>query len=105
MWTGSAPGCRDFPPRQADVLFVVGTISHKVGAGAEAYPRPDGGAPIGWSPSESARAPAASYDNYATVVGIGTIMPVRVLEDRVLPRPSDGCAGKRAAPETRPDIF
>ncbi len=40
-------GLPRFSPRQADVLFVVGTISHKMAPGAETHLRPDGRAQVG----------------------------------------------------------
>ena len=101
-------GLPRFSPRQADVLFVVGTISHKM-------------APVLRRVYDQMTEPkwvvafgvctctGGFYDNYATVQGIDTILPVdvivraggghvlhaaarrheRVLEDGELARPAD----------------
>jgi len=70
-------GLPRFSPRQADVLFVVGTISHKI-------------APVLYRVYEQMCEPkwvvafgvctctGGFYDNYATVQGIDTIIPVDV---------------------------
>ena len=108
-----------FSPRQADVLFVVGTISHKL-------------APVLVRIHEQMADPkwvvafgvctctGGFYDNYATVMGIDTIMPVDVYIPGCPPRPEmvlDGLmklqdkiqdqhtTGKRSAPESRPEVF
>jgi NADH-quinone oxidoreductase subunit B len=112
-------GLPRFSPRQADVLFVVGTISHKM-------------APILERIHEQMAEPkwvvafgvctctGGFYDNYATVMGIDTIMPVDVYIPGCPPRPEsvlDGLmklqnkiqdqhtSGRRAAPEPRPESF
>lgn len=75
-----------FSPRQADVLFVVGTISHKM-------------APILVKIYEQMCEPkwvvsfgvctvsGGFYDNYATVQGIDTIIPVDIYIPGCPPRP------------------
>jgi len=77
-----------FSPRQADVLFVVGTISHKL-------------APILKRVYEQMMEPkwvvafgvctctGGFYDNYATVMGIDTIVPVDVYIPGCPPRPEN----------------
>ena len=77
-----------FSPRQADVLFVVGTISHKL-------------APILRKIYDQMTEPkwvvafgvctctGGFYDNYATVMGIDTIMPVDVYIPGCPPRPEN----------------
>ncbi|HHT9153993.1 MAG TPA: NADH-quinone oxidoreductase subunit B [Candidatus Hypogeohydataceae bacterium YC40] len=79
-------GLPRFSPRQADVLFVVGTISHKQ-------------APILKRVWEQMCEPkwvvafggctcsGGPYDNYATVQGIDTIIPVDVYIPGCPPRP------------------
>ncbi len=111
-------GLPRFSPRQADVLFVVGTISHKM-------------APVLKRIYEQMADPkwvvafgvctctGGFYDNYATVMGIDTIIPVDVYIPGCPPRPEmvlDGLmklqnkiqhqrtTGERAAPEPRPEI-
>ncbi len=75
-----------FTPRQADMLFVVGTISHKI-------------APLLKRVYEQMCEPkwvvafgvctctGGFYDNYATVQGIDTIVPVDVYIPGCPPRP------------------
>ena len=75
-----------FSPRQADVLFVVGTISHKI-------------APVLKRIYDQMTEPkwvvafgvctctGGFYDNYATVQGIDTIMPVDIYIPGCPPRP------------------
>jgi len=75
-----------FSPRQADVLWVVGTISHKL-------------APIMKTVYEQMAEPkyvvsfgacascGGPYDNYATVQGIDTIIPVDIYIAGCPPRP------------------
>ena len=79
-------GLPRFSPRQADVLFVVGTISHKI-------------APVLYRVYEQMCEPkwvvafgvctctGGFYDNYATVQGIDTIIPVDVYIPGCPPRP------------------
>ena len=79
-------GLPRFSPRQADVLFVVGTISHKM-------------APVMKRIYEQMAEPkwvvsfgvctctGGFYDNYATVMGIDTIIPVDVYIPGCPPRP------------------
>ncbi len=112
-------GLPRFSPRQADVLFVVGTISHKI-------------APVLKRIYEQMAEPkwvvafgvctctGGFYDNYATVMGIDTILPVDVYIPGCPPRPEmvlDGLmklqnkiqrqhtTGERSAPEPRPEIL
>ncbi len=77
-----------FSPRQSDVLFVVGTISHKM-------------APVLKKVYEQMCEPkwvvafgvctctGGFYDNYATVMGIDTIIPVDVYIPGCPPRPEN----------------
>ena len=77
-----------FTPRQADVLFVVGTISHKM-------------APVLKRVFDQMMEPkwvvafgvctctGGFYDNYATVMGIDTIVPVDVYIPGCPPRPEN----------------
>ena len=77
-----------FSPRQADVLFVVGTISHKI-------------APVLKRVYDQMTEPkwvvafgvctctGGFYDNYATVMGIDTIIPVDVYIPGCPPRPEN----------------
>ena len=77
-----------FSPRQADVLFVVGTISHKL-------------APVLKRIYEQMTEPkwvvafgvctctGGFYDNYATVMGIDTLIPVDVYIPGCPPRPEN----------------
>ena len=79
-------GLPRFSPRQADVLFVVGTISHKM-------------APVLKRVYEQMTEPkwvvafgvctctGGFYDNYATVQGIDTIIPVDIYIPGCPPRP------------------
>ncbi|MFQ5893349.1 MAG: NADH-quinone oxidoreductase subunit B [Nitrospinota bacterium] len=79
-------GIPRFSPRQADVLFVVGTISHKL-------------APVLVKIYEQMTEPkwvvafgvctvsGGFYDNYATVQGIDTIIPVDLYIPGCPPRP------------------
>ena len=76
--------------------------------------------PSGWSPFGVCTCTGGFYDNYATVMGIDTILPVDVYIPGCPPRPEmvlDGLmklqdkiqgkhtTGKRPAPEPRPEIF
>jgi NADH-quinone oxidoreductase subunit B len=82
VWSRSAR----FSPRQADVLLVVGTISHKI-------------APILRTVYDQMCEPkwvvafgvctctGGFYDNYATVQGIDTILPVDIYIPGCPPRP------------------
>ena len=77
-----------FSPRQSDVLFVVGTISHKM-------------APVLKTVHDQMCEPkwvvafgvctctGGFYDNYATVMGIDTIVPVDVYIPGCPPRPEN----------------
>jgi len=77
-----------FSPRQADVLFVVGTISHKI-------------APVLKRVYDQMTEPkwvvafgvctctGGFYDNYATVMGIDTIIPVDIYIPGCPPRPEN----------------
>ena len=77
-----------FSPRQADVLFVVGTISHKI-------------APVLKRVYDQMTEPkwvvafgvctctGGFYDNYATVMGIATIIPVDIYIPGCPPRPEN----------------
>ena len=77
-----------FSPRQADVLFVVGTISHKI-------------APVLKRVYDQMTEPkwvvafgvctctGGFYDNYATVQGIDTVIPVDIYIPGCPPRPEN----------------
>ncbi|MEA1996399.1 MAG: NADH-quinone oxidoreductase subunit NuoB [Gemmatimonadota bacterium] len=75
-----------FTPRQADLLFVVGTISHKL---APLMKRVyDQMCEPKWVIAFGACASTGGfYDNYATVQGIDTIVPVDVYIPGCPPRP------------------
>ena len=110
-------GLPRFSPRQADVLFVVGTISHKLAPVLKRIH--DQMAEPKWVVAFGVcTCTGGFYDNYATVMGIDTIMPVDVYIPGCPPRPEmvlDGLmklqdkiqdqhtTGRRGAPETRPD--
>jgi NADH-quinone oxidoreductase subunit B len=75
-----------FSPRQADVLWVVGTVSHKIAPVLQtvyaqmADPK--------WVVSFGACASCGGpYDNYATVQGIDTLIPVDIYIAGCPPRP------------------
>jgi len=102
-----------FSPRQADVLFVVGTISHKL---APVLKRVyDQMVEPKWVVAFGVcTCTGGFYDNYATVMGIDTIIPVDVYIPGCPPRPEnvlDGlmklqdkiALGSRAAPSERPE--
>ena len=109
-------GLPRFSPRQADVLFVVGTISHKIAPVLRRIY--DQMADPKWVVAFGVcTCTGGFYDNYATVMGIDTILPVDVYIPGCPPRPEmvlDGLmklqdkiqahqtAGKRPSPETRP---
>ncbi|MBI2105183.1 MAG: NADH-quinone oxidoreductase subunit NuoB [Candidatus Omnitrophica bacterium] len=97
-----------FSPRQADVLFVVGTVSHKL---APILKRVyDQMADPKWVVAFGVcTCTGGFYDNYATVMGIDTIIPVDIYIPGCPPRPEnvlDGlmklqekiAQGKSAAP-------
>lgn len=112
-------GLPRFSPRQADVLFVVGTISHKIAPVLKRIH--DQMADPKWVVAFGVcTCTGGFYDNYATVMGIDTIMPVDVYIPGCPPRPEmvlDGLmklqdriqaqhtTGNRPTRETRPDIF
>ena len=75
-----------FSPRQADVLWVVGTISHKLAPVLqtvyEQMTEPK------WVVSFGACASCGGpYDNYATVQGVDTLIPVGIYIAGCPPRP------------------
>ncbi len=75
-----------FSPRQADVLWVVGTISHKIAPILKNIH--DQMAEPKWVVSFGACASCGGpYDNYATVQGIDTIIPVDIYIAGCPPRP------------------
>jgi NADH-quinone oxidoreductase subunit B len=110
-------GLPRFSPRQADVLFVVGTISQKIAPVLKRIY--DQMAEPKWVVSFGVcTCTGGFYDNYATVMGIDTIMPVDIYIPGCPPRPEyvlDGliklqakiqaqhATGQRPAPEQRPD--
>jgi NADH-quinone oxidoreductase subunit B len=75
-----------FSPRQADVLWVVGTVSHKIAPILKTIY--DQMAEPKWVVSFGACASCGGpYDNYATVQGIDTIIPVDIYIAGCPPRP------------------
>jgi len=110
-------GLPRFSPRQADVLFVVGTISQKIAPVLKRIY--DQMAEPKWVVSFGVcTCTGGFYDNYATVMGIDTIMPVDIYIPGCPPRPEyvlDGliklqakiqaqhATGRRPASEQRPD--
>jgi len=110
-------GLPRFSPRQADVLFVVGTISQKIAPVLKRIY--DQMAEPKWVVSFGVcTCTGGFYDNYATVMGIDTIMPVDIYIPGCPPRPEyvlDGliklqakiqaqhATGQRSDPEQRPD--
>ena len=75
-----------FSPRQADVIWVVGTISHKIAPILKTIYEQT--ADPKWVVSFGACASCGGpYDNYATVQGIDTIVPVDVYIAGCPPRP------------------
>ena len=111
-------GLPRFSPRQADVLFVVGTISHKMAPVLKRIY--DQMADPKWVVSFGVcTCTGGFYDNYATVMGIDTIIPVDVYIPGCPPRPEyvlDGLlklqariqaqhtSGQRPAAEGRPEF-
>jgi NADH-quinone oxidoreductase subunit B len=77
-----------FSPRQADVLFVVGTVSHKI---APVLRRVyDQMAEPKWVVAFGVcTCTGGFYDNYATVAGIDTIIPVDIYVPGCPPRPEN----------------
>ena len=77
-----------FSPRQADVLFVVGTVSHKI---APVLRRVyDQMADPKWIVAFGVcTCTGGFYDNYATVIGIDTIIPVDIYIPGCPPRPEN----------------
>jgi len=75
-----------FSPRQADLLFVVGTISHKLAPVLrkiyDQMPEPKWVVAFG-----SCASCGGPYDNYATVQGIDHLLPVSVYIAGCPPRP------------------
>ena len=79
-------GLPRFSPRQADVLFVVGTISHKMAPVLKRIY--DQMAEPKWVVSFGVcTCTGGFYDNYATVQGIDTVIPVDVYIPGCPPRP------------------
>src|SRR5260370_7728729 len=112
-------GLPRFSPRQADVLFVVGTISHKL---APVLKRIfDQMAEPKWVVAFGVcTCTGGFYDNYATVMGIDTILPVHVYIPGSPPLPANVIYGlmklqdqiqgqpttrKRPPPRPRPSIL
>ncbi len=79
-------GLPRFSPRQADLLMVVGTISHKIAPMLkQVY---DQMAEPKWVIAFGVCASTGGfYDDYATVQGIDTIMPVDIYMPGCPPRP------------------
>ena len=77
-----------FSPRQADVLFVVGTVSHKL---APVLKRVyDQMVEPKWVVAFGVcTCTGGFYDNYATVMGIDTVIPVDVYIPGCPPRPEN----------------
>ena len=77
-----------FSPRQADVLFVVGTVSHKL---APVLKRVyDQMVEPKWVVAFGVcTCTGGFYDNYATVAGIDTIIPVDIYVPGCPPRPEN----------------
>ena len=97
-------GLPRFSPRQADVLFVVGTISHKMAPVLKRIY--DQMAEPKWVVSFGVcTCTGGFYDNYATVMGIDTIIPVDVYIPGCPPRPEsvlDGLLKLQAKIQARP---
>ncbi len=92
-----------FSPRQADVLFVVGTISHKLSPVLKRVY--DQMCNPKWVVAFGACASTGGfYDNYATVMGIDRILPVDIYIAGCPPRPEavlDGLLQLQAKVEGR----
>ena len=81
-------GLPRFSPRQADVLFVVGTISHKMAPILRRIY--DQMADPKWVVAFGVcTCTGGFYDNYATVMGIDTIIPVDIYIPGCPPRPEN----------------
>ena len=81
-------GLPRFSPRQADVLFVVGTISHKMAPVLKKIY--DQMADPKWVVAFGVcTCTGGFYDNYATVMGIDTIIPVDAYIPGCPPRPEN----------------
>ena len=77
-----------FSPRQADVLFVVGTVSHKLAPVLKRIY--DQMAEPKWVVAFGVcTCTGGFYDNYATVMGIDTVIPVDVYIPGCPPRPEN----------------
>ena len=77
-----------FSPRQADVLFVVGTISHKIAPVLRRIY--DQMADPKWVVAFGVcTCTGGFYDNYATVMGIDTVIPVDIYIPGCPPRPEN----------------
>ena len=77
-----------FSPRQADVLFVVGTVSHKIAPVLKRIY--DQMADPKWVVAFGVcTCTGGFYDNYATVRGIDTVIPVDVYIPGCPPRPEN----------------
>ena len=77
-----------FSPRQADVLFVVGTVSHKMAPVLKRVH--DQMADPKWVVAFGVcTCTGGFYDNYATVMGIDTLIPVDVYIPGCPPRPEN----------------
>src|SRR3972149_9946740 len=85
-WDRFGAGVPRWTPRQADVLFVVGTISHKIAPILKMIY--DQMAEPKWVVAFGVcTCTGGFYDNYATVQGIDTIIPVDVYIPGCPPRP------------------
>ncbi len=97
-----------FSPRQSDLLFVVGTINHKLAPFLKTIY--DQMAEPKWVISFGACASTGGfYDNYATVQGCDTIIPVDVYIPGCPPRPEqvlDALILMQAKVQSeKPDLF
>ena len=96
-----------FSPRQADVLWVVGTVSHKLAPLMKTIY--DQMADPKWVVSFGACASCGGpYDNYATVQGIDTILPVDIYIPGCPPRPEavlDGLIKLQAKIEKQKQLY